>query len=162
MEKIDVIDKTIAELLREDGRMSSSEIARRLENISERVVRNRLERLIEQDIIRVSAVPNPRKLGYSVIADVKVQVEPGRAMDVARKLAAHDCVTYVGCSIGEGDIGLQLVAHDNEELYQFVTEVIGNVPGVSRTTTMIVPVILKDIYQWSIPDSVCADTDIEE
>ncbi len=151
MPEIDKIDKEIADLLLDDGRMSCAEIARQIGGVTERVVRYRLDRLIEQDIIRISAVPNPARLGYSVVADVKVMVEAGRVLPVARKLAEYENVTYVGCSIGEGDIGIQIVSPSNQELYEFVTDVVGNVEGVTKTTTMIVPVILKDIYRWSIP-----------
>jgi hypothetical protein len=45
------------------------------------------------------------------------------------------------------------VAHDTAEVYRLVTEVIGKVPGVRKTTTSIVPLVLKDVYQWRIPDS---------
>ena len=157
MQEIDKIDKAIVDLLIEDGRMSCAEIARRIGSVTERVARYRLDRMIEDGIIRISAIPNPQQLGYSVVADVKVMVEPGRVLSVAHKLAKYERVTYVGCSIGDGDIGIQIVAANNAELYEFVTEVVGNVPGVTKTTTMIVPVILKDIYQWSIPGSAVGE-----
>jgi DNA-binding Lrp family transcriptional regulator len=57
----------------------------------------------------------------------------------------------VGCSIGDTDLGIQIVAKTNEELYGFITDVVGKIPGVQKTTTMIVPIIMKDIYQWAIP-----------
>jgi Lrp/AsnC family transcriptional regulator for asnA, asnC and gidA len=153
LQEIDKIDQAIADLLIEDGRMPSAEIARRLGDVSERVVRYRLERMIEEGILRICAIPNSAKLGLSVVADVKINVEPGNVLSVARKLTEYENVTYVGCSIGEGDIGIQVVAPNNAELYEFITEEVGNVPGVTKTTTMIVPVVLKDIYQWSIPSS---------
>jgi hypothetical protein len=53
--------------------------------------------------------------------------------------------------MGDVDVSIQLVAHNNAEVYSFVTEVVANIPGVRRTTTLIVPVILKDVYQWHIP-----------
>jgi hypothetical protein len=37
-------------------------------------------------------------------------------------------------------------------LYGFITDVVGKIPGVQKTTTMIVPIIMKDIYQWAIPE----------
>lgn len=162
MQEIDTIDKAIADLLTEDGRMPASEVARRLGDVSERVVRYRMERMLESGVLRVSAVPDPKKIGLPVVADVKVIVEPGKSMEVARKLAQYEWVTYVGCSIGESDVGIQIVARDNEELYKLVADVVGNVEGVVRTTTMIVPVILKDIYKWTIPESVCTEPKEEE
>jgi len=52
-----------------------------------------------------------------------------------------------------------VVAKDTSEIYQFVTEVVRKIPGVKKTTTSIVPVILKDIYQWRIPASVVENLD---
>lgn len=48
------------------------------------------------------------------------------------------------------------------ELYSFVTEVIAKVPGLSRTTTLIVPLVLKDVYQWRIPRSILANKGREQ
>jgi Lrp/AsnC family transcriptional regulator for asnA, asnC and gidA len=156
--KIDRLDQTIVRLLIEDGRMSSTEIARRIGDVSERAVRYRIDRLIQEGVIRVRAIVNPKTMGFSVMADIFVEVEPGRVMEVAQKLAGFECVGYVACSTGERDLSIQVYARDNEELYRFVTEVVGNVSGVRRTTTVLVPLLLKHNYEWQIPDSVCVDT----
>jgi Lrp/AsnC family transcriptional regulator, regulator for asnA, asnC and gidA len=153
--KVDAIDAAIVALLIEDGRMSSADIARRIGGITERSVRYRLEHLTQEGIIRVAPIVNPKALGYAVTADVFIEVEPGQIMAVARKMAEFDCVTYVACSTGASDLSIQIVAMDNEELYRFVTEVVANVAGVRRTTTVLLPVILKDVYQWTIPQSKC-------
>jgi Lrp/AsnC family transcriptional regulator for asnA, asnC and gidA len=155
MNAIDTTDRQIVDLLMEDGRMPSAEIARRIGGISERLVRYRIERLVRQGIIRMSAIPNPRTLGFSVMADVSIEVEPGDVLQVAHQLAGYECVSYVGCATGEHDVSVQIVARDNAELYTFVTEVVGNVPGVRKTTTSIIPIVLKDVYQWHIPTSAC-------
>jgi DNA-binding Lrp family transcriptional regulator len=149
--KMDPIDRQIIELLMEDGRMACAQMARRLGFASERTVRYRLERMIEAGVFRVIAVPIPRALGYSVIADVFIQAEPGAVLDVARQLAEFECVTYVGCAMGEQDVSIQVVARDNSEVYAFVTEVVGKIPGVRKTNTVILPKILKDIHMWRIP-----------
>ena len=151
MYKLDDTDRAIVNLLMEDGRMPCSQIARRIGRVSERAVRYRIDQLVAHGVVRISAIPNPQSLGFSVIADVVIEVEPGRVLDVARKLAEYECVSYVACSTGDRDISIQVVARDNAELYQFVAEVLGNVPGVRKTTTMVVPFILKDVYEWHIP-----------
>ncbi len=153
MSKIDETDRQIVNLLMEDGRRSCAEIGRML-GISERKVRYRIERLRREGIIRFSAIANPKALGFPVTADVFLEVEPGRIPEVARHMAQYECVTYVACSTGERDISIQVVARDNAELYHFVAEVVGKVPGVRRTTTVLVPLILKDVYDWRIPDLV--------
>ena len=154
---VDAIDRTIVALLIEDGRMSSADIARRVGGITERSVRYRLERLVSSGVIRVSAVANPAALGYPVLADVFIEVEPGQIMTVAHKMTEFDCVTYVACSTGASDLSIQIVAPDNAELYRFVTVVVANVAGVRKTTTVLLPLVLKDVYQWTIPQSACTE-----
>lgn len=151
MGKLDSRDIAIVDLLMEDGRMSCAEIARRVGDVSERAVRYRITRLVQEGIIRISAIPNPMVLGYPVVADVMIEVEPGHIRGVAEKLREYECVSYVACSTGDRDVSIQVVARDNAELYRFVTEVVGQVPGVRRTETYLVPVILKDVYEWRIP-----------
>lgn len=155
MYEIDKTDINIINLLMEDGRMPASEIARRIGGISERVIRYRIERIIREGYIQISAITNPKSLGYSVTADVFLEVESNSILDVAKKASEFDCVSYVACAIGESDISIQVVGHDTNEVYNFVTEIIGKIPGVRRTTTSIVPLVLKDVYQWRVPEASC-------
>lgn len=153
MYEIDNIDRKIINLLMEDGRMPASEMARRIGGISERMVRYRIEQIVKEGYIQISAIANPKALGYIVTADVFLEVESSVIIDVAKKASEYDCVSYVACSIGESDISIQVIGHDTNEVYQFVTNEIGKIPGVRKTTTSIVPLVLKDIYQWKIPGS---------
>jgi len=155
MYEIDKTDIKIINLLMEDGRMPAAEIARRIGGISERVVRYRVDRIVAEGFIQISAITNPKALGYMVTADVFLEVDSDSILDVAKKVAEYDCVSYVACSIGETDISVQIVGHDTTEVYRFVTEVIGKTPGVRKTTTSIVPLVLKDVYQWRIPKNTC-------
>ena len=155
MYKIDKTDLEIVDMLMEDGRMHAAEVARRIGNISERAVRYRIDRMIENDVIRISAIVNPKGVGMNVVADIWLEVEADAILEVAKKMAEFECVSYVACSIGETDVSVQVQARDTAEVYRFITEVIGKVPGVRKTTTSIVPMVLKDVYQWRIPsDSV--------
>jgi Lrp/AsnC family transcriptional regulator for asnA, asnC and gidA len=156
MYEIDNTDIKIINLLMEDGRMPASKMARRIGNISERVIRYRIDRIVNEGYIQISAITNPKSLGYSVTADVFLEVESAAILDVAKKASEYDCVSYVACSIGESDLSIQVVGHDTTEVYQFVTEVIGKIHGVRKTTTSIVPLVLKDVYQWRIPKGSCA------
>ena len=155
--KVDSMDRAIVDLLIQDGRMSSAEIARRVGGLSERSARYRIDRLVKEGVIRISAIACPKAVGLPVTADVFIEVEPGRIAEVARKMAEFECVSYVAYSTGDRDVSVQVVARDNETLYNFVAEVIGKVPGVRKTATMLVPMILKDVYQWSIPLAACTD-----
>ncbi|HEY3310884.1 MAG TPA: Lrp/AsnC family transcriptional regulator [Anaerolineales bacterium] len=162
MYKIDNIDLEIVDMLMEDGRMRAAEIARRLGNKSERAVRYRIDRMVENHVIRLSAIVNPKGLGMNVVADVWLEVESDAILEVARKLTSYENVSYVACSIGETDISVQVLAADTTEVYNFVTEVVGKIPGVRKTTTSIVPIVLKDVFQWRIPTSLVAEGTSEE
>jgi Lrp/AsnC family transcriptional regulator, regulator for asnA, asnC and gidA len=151
MYEFDKTDIKIVNLLLENGRMSASEMSRRVGDISERLIRYRIERMIDAGVMQVSAVINPEALGLAIKADIWVEVEADKVLDVAKKLAELENITYVACGIGQNDVSIQLVAKDTAEVYYFMTEVVRKIDGVRKTTTSIVPIILKDVYQWRIP-----------
>jgi len=154
MYNFDKIDIKIVNLLLEDGRMPASEISRRIEDISERAVRYRIDRMVTEGVIQISAVARPQAFGLTTIADIWLEVESDRILEVAKKMAEFDNVSYVACGIGESDVSIQIVAKDTAEIYQFVTAVVRKVPGVRKTTTSIVPLIIKDVYQWRVPERI--------
>lgn len=155
MSEIDEIDRQIVEFLMEDGRLAAADIARRLGGgISERVIRYRIARMVKDNVIQIRPIVNPQAFGLTTRADVVMEVDSDLIMEVARKAIAYDCVSYVACSIGETDVSIQVLAKDTIEIYRFVTEVIRKMEGVRKTTTSIVPIVLKDVYQWHIPRKV--------
>ena len=113
--------------------------------------------MIEEDIINISAVIKPEAFGFNTYADVWMEVESDQILEVADQLAEFENVTYVACSIGEKDVSIQVVAKDSAEIYQFVMETVRKISGVRKTITSIVPVIIKDIYSWRIPESAAED-----
>ena len=157
MYKIDTNDVRIVNMLMEDGRMPASEIARQIDGISERVVRYRIDRMIDEGIINIGAIVKPQAFGLDTYADVWMEVESDKILEVANTLVEYENVTYVACSIGETDVSIQIVSKDTAEIYQFVTEVVRKVPGVRKTVTSIVPIVLKDVYQWRIPEGATED-----
>jgi Lrp/AsnC family transcriptional regulator, regulator for asnA, asnC and gidA len=153
---LDAIDRQIVALLLEDGRATAAEITRRIGHVSERAVRYRIERLMRWGVIRVSAVVNPQAVGFPVMADVLIEVAPGQLQNVAAQVVEFENVSYVAGSVGEGDLSIQVYARDTQELMRLVEEVIGKVPGVTRTKTVMVPWKLKDVYQWRVPEPAAA------
>ena len=76
-----------------------------------------------------------------------------RSLFVTVLLAAAPALaaeSLVWC-IGAPDVSVQVIARDNADVYAFATQVIGKLPGVRKTTTSIVPIVKKDVYQWRIP-----------
>jgi Lrp/AsnC family transcriptional regulator for asnA, asnC and gidA len=131
-------------------------------DISERSIRYRVDRMIDDGVIQISAVVSPEALGFTIKADVWLEVESDLIFEVAKKMAAFENVTYVACGIGQNDISIQVVARDTSEIYYFVTEVVRKVTGVRKTTTSIVPIILKDVYQWRVPERIANELSEKE
>jgi Lrp/AsnC family transcriptional regulator, regulator for asnA, asnC and gidA len=148
---LDATDQQIVALLVRDGRASAAQISRALEDVSERSVRYRMERLLRDGVIHVGAVVDPHALGFDVIADVFIEVAPGEVDRVARRLVGCEHVSYVAASIGKGDLSIQVCARDAAELERIVGKVVGSIPGVLQTKTVLVPWKLKDVYEWQIP-----------
>ena len=152
MDKPDRTDWEIIALLNEDGRMPSAEIARRLGNVSARTVTNRIDTLTSKEIIKMRAIINPEMVGYGVMADVFIDVEPGRVREVAEQVAELPQVSYVACAGGESDVSISLRVRSTKELFDFVNEMIGKIPGVRRTQSYILPLKIKDFDSWFPPN----------
>jgi len=110
--------------------------------------------MVEDGVISVSAIVIPQAFGFDTRADVWLEVESDKILEVANKMKEYANVTYVACAIGETDVSIQVVAQDTGEIYHFVTEVVRKVPGVRKTVTSIVPIVLKDVYQWRVPEKL--------
>jgi Lrp/AsnC family transcriptional regulator for asnA, asnC and gidA len=156
---IDEVDRRIVAALIANGRTSAAQIARAVGAITERAVRYRLQRLMDRGVLRVSAVVDPRAVGYEIIADVFIEVAAGELRRVAERLVEHERVSYVAASIGQGDLSVQVCARDSDELAAIVTDLVASIAGVKKAQTVLVSWKLKDVYQWQIPPGV-VDGDI--
>ena len=144
--RLDDVDRQIIALLVKDGRTPCATVARAVGEISARTARYRIARLMRNGVIQVSAIVTSGP-GFKVIADVFLEVSPGRLHELAERFAALANVSYVAGSIGQGDLSIQVYARNEAELLRFVEEVVGVMPGVMRTRTALVPWKLKDVYQ---------------
>jgi Lrp/AsnC family transcriptional regulator, regulator for asnA, asnC and gidA len=138
----DDLDTKIVEQLVRDGRLSAASIAKRIGGVTERTVRTRMNSLIERRLISVGAIVDPATLGNHVIADLWIEVEPGRTLEIADKLVDYEELSYVACSSGNNDITVMINAPDNHALLEFA-EVIGRVPGVRKVTVSTLLALLK-------------------
>ena len=157
----DQIDWKIIALLNQDGRMSSAEISRQLEDVSARTVTNRIDVLIENGIINIRSIVNPEMIGYTVLADVFIQVKPGTVRSVADQLAKLPEISYLVCATGDTDIIISIRAFSISELYNFVIEKVGKIPDVSHTKTYLLPLNFKSTADWMPPNLIHNNKDKE-
>ena len=113
--KIDRIDQEIIKLLQVNGRLSNSLIAKKT-GISEATVRNRLNRLINDEYIQIVAVSNPLKLGFNITGVIKIVVDIGKIDAISNKLKKLSPLWFIVHSTGGSDIYGEFVAKSIDEL----------------------------------------------
>lgn len=151
--EIDQVDHKIISLLQQDGRMSNSEIARKL-GVAEGTVRHRIERLLNEGLIKITAVPDPAKLGFDISVIIGVQAELDKIDQVCRHLAALKEVRSVAHTTGAYNVVLEALFPSHNELLTFLTRGLTGVPGLVRTETLHVIRYVRNRCEWRIPDSV--------
>lgn len=141
---LDDLDRMILQVLQENGRVSYSEIARRLK-VPESTVRTRVNRLVERGIIRkFAALINPFKAGYSIVAFIAVDAEPSRVKEVTEELSKLPEVDVLGIATGAHDILMQVTVRNLQELESFLIEKLGKIEGIKSTETSI----LTSVKKW--------------
>jgi len=132
--KFDKIDNTILEMLKKDARISFREIARVLE-ISPDTVINRFERLKEQGVIVSSTVViNPKKIGYSFIARVGIDVKPAYSSQVLEEIIKIPSVIVASKLVGKYDLISIIVVKNFQHLCE-LRDYILEMPYVEKVET---------------------------
>jgi Lrp/AsnC family transcriptional regulator for asnA, asnC and gidA len=145
---LDDLDKQIIVHLAEDGRKPYREIARALQ-VSEGTVRNRVGRLVDNDLIRITPVGNMLALGIEVVAAVHLRVRPGTAEKVARTLAKQPNIRFVAMTFGSADIILQILHKDAASLRDFINQELPRLaPDVTATETFQTSKMIKSAWTW--------------
>ena len=142
---MDDLDRKLITLLQVNGRASNARIARDV-GVSEGTVRRRLRRLIQEEVIRVVAVPDPEKMGFNTVALVGIQADPDKIDAVAAKLAQLPEAHYVSLTTGSYDIFIWVALSSSEELGKFLRQKVGITEGIRRTETFVHLAIAKKGY----------------
>lgn len=148
--KLDAIDAKIVNLLHTDGRMTNTEVARRL-GFAEATVRKRVARLVETGVMQFQAWVDPLKVGYDIYAIIQIQVSPAQIEVVAETLREFPEIAFLGVLTGDFDIFAAAVFRSNADLYDFLTKRLSQVPGVNRTATSSMIRLVKREYAFPVP-----------
>src|SRR3954469_19641944 len=111
---LDDADKALIELLQEDGRMPYTRLAAAV-GLSEATVRQRVQHLIDDNVVQIVAVTDPLRLGFARQAMVGVRPD-GDIRAVADTLASIPEIDYVVFTSGSFDLLFELVCEDDGRL----------------------------------------------
>lgn len=134
MPTLDSIDSKILAMLQLNGREPYREIARAV-GVSEGTVRGRVSRLQANGVLTIAAIADPFKLGYSVMVFCLLKLSVGSQQDVIDELVPWDEITYISSCTGRADLYIQIVCRDHDHLWEFLTERLPGVDGVTDVET---------------------------
>ncbi len=142
---LDKIDWQIINALREDGRESNAQIARRL-NVTEGTIRSRIKKLGDAGILRIVGQVNPEFLVQHQVVMVGINVQVNRSLEkTAQAIARLPNVNFAAITSGRYDIIAQVLVDSNKGIINFLTESLARIPSVSRTETFM---LLKTHNCW--------------
>jgi len=138
MEKIDVLDKKILEIVMKNARIPSKDVAQ-VCGVSRAAVHQRLGRLIEEKVIIGSGYQvDPKTLGYTTCTFIGMKLEKGSLYSqVVPELEKIPEVVECHFTTGPYTMMIKLYARDNEHLMDLVNGKIQHIPGVAATETLI-------------------------
>ena len=143
---IDDIDLKIIRELQKDGRLSHIELAKKL-NVVEGTVRRRIRQLIDNDSMKIIAIPKMQELGYRFMTTLGLQVQMSDLRHVAESLAANKNICYLAFVTGKYDLLAVVLTRTAEEYSQFLEKELSGLPSVLRTETFVNLEIIKGTWQ---------------
>ncbi len=126
---LDELDTEIVRLLQHDGRLPFVEIARRLA-VQTKTVSKRVAELRESGVIDITAVTDPRALGFDAAALIGLRMTRSKlAQDVVDELWKLPYVDYASLTGGRYDLIVEVVCRDSAELLDIVERDIVPITG---------------------------------
>lgn len=147
---MDVLDRRLVAALQVSPRASWGEIAR-VVGENERTVARRLQKLIAEGELRVTAIYDDLRSGHGRPVHLHVQVRPGTSCKVAEALAERSDTRSVYAVTGVADVGCELVSPTRDALHDIVSSQLGGIDGVLRTQTHVVLHTFTTVAEWHAP-----------
>ena len=133
----DNLDYKILSHLLEDGRKSFTDIADEL-NVAINTVRNRYNKLVESDALRIIGRTDPYKLGFQVYSRIDINVKPHNKIErVIEELIKMPELTFLVTTSGKYSIEIAVVCNDHDHFNGLMNVRIGNINGVNKIKSTI-------------------------
>jgi len=133
---IDELNKKIIGELIQNGRPNYADLADKL-GISKPTVSRRIAFLLKAQVIRIVAIPNLTKLGYSANAYIIAKAEQPKITDICKRLSGYPEVNLIMKLMNDFDILFGVHSATPGTLYDFITNKIANIDGILQTETFI-------------------------
>ena len=148
VDSLDELDRRLIELLRIDGRQPNTELARTLK-VAEGTIRNRIARLLRDDLIQVSAWVDPIRVAGQIYVHIEVEVEPNKVNEVAERIAGFEEVVFEGISTGRVDIYVSCVFRSTQHMDQFLTGTLSGIEGIRAISSAVLLRIVRRQHRYA-------------
>jgi len=139
-------DMKILQVLLEDARFSSRQIAKRV-GVSVGTVLSRIKKLEEEDLIKgYSVIMDHEKLGYQLTVVMEVTVSKGRLVEMENEIAKIPNVCSVYDVTGLTDAFIIAKFKSREDLGRFTKRLLA-LPYIERTNTHVVLTTVKEDFR---------------
>jgi DNA-binding Lrp family transcriptional regulator len=139
---VDEIDQKLILALQQDGRATITELSQ-LSGLHVSTVSKRVDQLIEGGTIRIKALPNPFKLGYSALAFTAIEAENRKIDSICARLCADFNVNMVVTAFGRYNILATVYFPAWEQLLDFVSTTLPSLDGVLNVEPFLVKEVRK-------------------
>ncbi len=136
-------------MLQRNARMPNTEIARAL-TVTETTIRNRVSRLVDEELIEIVAVVTPKAQQATISAFLSMTVALRDVDDVMAKLRVRHEIRYLARVLSSEQILAEAFFADNAHLLRFHTEFLSTLKSVSTVETRLVLRVDKASYEWEI------------
>ncbi|MEW6080928.1 MAG: Lrp/AsnC family transcriptional regulator [Bacillota bacterium] len=147
--QIDEYEAKIIKLLQVDGRIPLSKLVKEI-GLAEATIRKKLRRLINDNIILVTALGDVFALGFGAPAMIGIKADRRRVDEVARNLSKFPEVQFVAITTGQYHIYIRVNIEDISRLSEFLLERIMTVEGILDTDTFVIMKIYKETGQIGV------------
>jgi len=130
------LETHIINVLKTNARTSNTEMAR-LIGVSEATIRRRLKRMLLDQSIEITVIPNPAKMGYHVDIVMALQVDQSETMRIADEINSRPWVNGIYTTLGSIDIFVIASIPSIEALPEYVRDDISHISGVNRVETFL-------------------------
>lgn len=148
LERIDGVDLKIIQALAEDGRKSFVEIAQKT-RLSPVGIKNRVERLIKDGVLKIEGVLNMNKV-YSVSSHIEIEADSATVNRLLIKFEKSPLVYHLVRISGRYNLMVSIVAPNLESIENFIDKEIRRTEGVKHIEVHVgeLPIIPKG---WKPP-----------
>lgn len=142
---MDTTDLNILEILKNNGRITVSEISKMVNlsipAVSERIKKMEVANIIEQYTIKV----NREKMGHKLLVAIFVSIDKTPNIKIFREKIVN-FFEVIECHhiVGEYDYMLKVLLKDTLELEEFITHKLKSIQGVQKSNTLLILSTLKE------------------